>query len=501
VKILKMMMSDGRGLCFGSDGGGGGVLGGGRCDGVGARGYGDCDERRLLVLGSTGSIGLQTLAVVEHVNGLHARGEWPWRFRVVGLAAGRRVAEQLELASRFGVRDLAFSCSLSEAEAAVGGGWVREFGDGGGGVRFGLDAAERLVREVGADVVMCAVVGSAGLGATLAAAELGVDIALANKEALVAAGALVVPAAMKSGARILPVDSEHAAIWQAMLCGGQDRKRCTDGGATQGSRSLGVGGRGAVRGESDGRSAGEGWGGGGGGAPPYGVCSSDVARVILTASGGALRDWPLERVESASVADALAHPTWAMGAKVTIDSASLTNKALEVIEAHWLFGIPAEKLEVVIHRQSVVHSLVEFVDGNVMAQLGANDMRIPIQHALTYPVRGAGSTERLDFARLGRLDFESPDLERFPALGLAWRVMEMTKDGGETAGAVFNAANECAVEAFLGGKIAFGRIARLAGGALDEVGVGRLRCLADVREAEREARAYVAASIGAGLGV
>ena len=190
-----------------------------------------------------------------------------------------------------------------------------------------------------------------------------------------------------------------------------------------------------------------------------------------------------------------------MGAKVTIDSASLTNKALEVIEAHWLFGVPAEKLEVVVHRQSVVHSLVEFVDGNVMAQLGSNDMRIPIQHALTFPHRAAGAVDRLDFAGLGRLDFAAPDLERFPALGLAWRVLEMTGSGGETAGAVFNAANEAAVEAFLGGRIAFGRIAGLSGGALEAVGVGRLRGLDDVARAENEARAYVASEIGVVSGV
>lgn len=446
----------------------------------------------MLLLGSTGSIGLQTLAVVEHVNALHARGEWPWRFRVVGMAAGRRVKEQLELAARFGVEELAFSCSDEEAGRVVGiGGWDGVGGNGGNGggrrVRFGVDAAERLVREVGADLVMAAVVGSAGVGAVLAAAELGVDVALANKEALVAAGALVVPAALKSGARILPVDSEHAAIWQALLCRGGSRLSDTEGCSSRGSSSVGVDrSRGGVGCDC---------------APPYRVCSLDVARVILTASGGALRDWPLEKVASASVADALAHPTWSMGAKVTIDSASLTNKALEVIEAHWLFGVPAEKLEVVVHRQSVVHSLVEFVDGNVMAQLGSNDMRIPIQHALTFPRRAAGAVDRLDFAGLGRLDFAAPDLERFPALGLAWHVLEMTGSGGETAGAVFNAANEAAVEAFLGGRIAFGRIAALSGGALEAVGVGRLRGLDDVARAESEARAYVASEIGVVSGV
>jgi 1-deoxy-D-xylulose-5-phosphate reductoisomerase len=402
--------------------------------------------RRLIILGSTGSIGTQTVEVVEHLNALHARGRWPHRFDVVGLATGRNTAAVMEQALRLGVRDIAL------ADGAVGGG-----GGTGAGlrVRRGPDAAERLVREVEADLVVGAMVGSAGLPATLAAVERGIDVALANKETLVAAGALVVPAARRTGARLLPVDSEHCAVWQCLA--GQPAGRA-----------------------------------GPAACPPL-TCGEEVARVILTASGGPFRARSREETYHATPAEALRHPTWAMGPKVTVDSASLTNKALEVIEAHWLFGLEGPRIGVLIHPQSIVHAIVEHADGSAVAQMAAPDMRLPIQAALTHPRRPEGIGRRIDWASLSRLEFDEPDRTRFPALDVAYRCIDL----GGTAGAVFNAANEAAVEAFLGGaSIPFGRITELAREALEGVGVSPLRDLADVARAEAEARRFVRASLG-----
>lgn len=322
-------------------------------------------------------------------------------------------------------------------------------------MRTGPDAAERLVREVECDIVMGAIVGAAGLGATLAAVELGRDIALANKETLVAAGEIVVPAAHRSGARLLPVDSEHSAIWQCLT-------------------GLGA----------------EPW-------PPMSTPAC-VRKVTLTASGGPFRSWPADRIARATPAEALNHPTWTMGPKVTIDSASLMNKALELIEAHWLFGLLPQQLDILVHPQSIVHALVEHVDGSVIAQLGAPDMRCPIQYALTFPDRSAGPAPKLDLARAGRLDFVRPDYDVFPAPLGAMRVMER----GGAAGAIFNAANEAAVEAFLAGAIAFGRIGQLALGALDALAdpAPQVGSLADVRAADAEARRWVAGEIGVAAG-
>ena len=338
------------------------------------------DTRRLLLLGSTGSIGTQTLDVVSHLNALHARGEWPTRFEVVGLAAGSNGTLLAEQAAAFGVSETALAHP----------------GDGAlpsalAGARTGVDGAERLVREVEADVVLAAMVGSAGLPATLAAVELGRDVALANKETLVAAGSLVVPAAERSGSRLLPVDSEHAALWQCLQSGQESSHVC----------------------------------------PPM-RADRGVRRLILTASGGPFRTWEKARIERATPAEALNHPTWRMGPKVTIDSASLTNKALEVIEAHWLFGVPGERIDVLVHPQSTVHSFVEFEDGNVIAQLGPPDMRMPIQYAITFPLRPLGRSASLDFTAMSRLDFETPDLERFPHGGKA-RVVGIDPAGVEHA--------------------------------------------------------------------
>jgi 1-deoxy-D-xylulose-5-phosphate reductoisomerase len=233
---------------------------------------------------------------------------------------------------------------------------------------------------------------------------------------------------------------------------------------------------------------------GGGDGPPVGV-GDDVRRIVLTASGGALRHLSREALEHATVEQALAHPTWSMGAKVTIDSASLTNKALELVEAHWLFGVDADRLGVLIHPGSIAHALVEFADGSVVSQLGSPDMRTPIQYALTHPGRAPGIAPGIDLAALGRLEFTEPDLNRFPALGLGYRVI---REGG-TSGAVFNAANERAVEAFLAREIPFGGVYRLVERAMAEVGVSPVRSLADVMEADREARRCVEKALAGGL--
>lgn len=393
--------------------------------------------RRLVILGSTGSIGVQALEAVAHLNGLHERGAWPKRYQVVGLAAGRDAALLARQAERFGVDDLALAMPAPPASGLSG-----RFS-----ARTGADAAERLVREVDCDIVLGAIVGFAGLPATLAAAELGRDIALANKETLVAGGALIVPLAQKTGARLLPVDSEHSGVWQALQSLGPITPPCD-----------------APRG---------------------------LERVTLTASGGPLRTWTKEQIADATPEEALNHPTWTMGRKVTIDSASLMNKALEVIEAHWLFGLPADRIDVVIHPASIVHALVEFSDGSVIANLAAPDMRTPIQHALAFPHRLPGLSARLDWRDIGRLEFEEPDLSRFPALALAGRVIER----GGASGAILNAANEAAVEAFLAGRIPFGRIAALGADALAELGAPAVANLADVFAADADARRVVAGMI------
>ncbi len=401
--------------------------------------------RRLLLLGSTGSIGVQTIEAVVHLNDLHAKGQWPTRYEIAGLAAGRNIGAMLEQAKRLGVREAAVADPDDAEDAAA------QARAAGVHLRTGPEACERLVREVEADLVLAAIVGSAGLPATLAAVSMGRDVALANKETLVAAGSLVVPAAERSGARLLPVDSEHSAIWQCLA-----------------------------------------WGD----APPM-TLGPEVTRVTLTASGGPFRTWSRERVEKATVKQALNHPTWTMGAKVTIDSASLTNKGLELIEAHWLFGLGSDRLAAVVHPQSIIHSFVEYADGSIMAQLGAPDMRTPIQIAASWPWRAPGCSKKLDLMTMSRLDFEPVDTERFPAVRAAFEVIDaMARPGGATAGAVFNAANEAAVEAFLAGEIPFGRITALAREALDEVGLGAMRTLEDALQADREARRFVRARIG-----
>jgi 1-deoxy-D-xylulose-5-phosphate reductoisomerase len=287
-------------------------------------------------------------------------------------------------------------------------------------------------------------VGAAGLPATVAAIELGIDVALANKETLVAAGEIVTPLARRTGARLLPIDSEHSGLWQ-----------CLQGLSATGERLT----------------------------PP---CDAPaiVERAILTASGGPFRTTATEEMRRATPEQALAHPTWAMGPKNTIDSATMVNKGLELIEAHWLFGLSAERLGVLVHPQSIVHAIVELADGSSIAQLAATDMRCPIQLALTWPARAPGCISRLDWGKLGKLEFAEPDLDRFPAIGLA---MEVIRAGG-TAGAVFNAANEVAVRAFLDHQIPFGRIVEIVRESLERVPSRAARSLESVLDADREAR-------------
>lgn len=354
--------------------------------------------KRLALLGSTGSIGVQTLEVAA---------EFPGRFEVAALAAGRNAALLAEQVQRFrpgmvAVADAKTACELRERLAARG---IAPPPISSG--EKGLVAAA----ECHCDLVVAGLVGAVGLRPTLAALRAGRTVALANKEVLVMAGGLVRRIMQQSGATLLPVDSEHSAIFQALA----------------------------------------------------GQRPADVARLVLTASGGPFRTWSAERMAQATPEQALDHPNWQMGAKVTIDSATLMNKALEVIEAQWLFDAPPERIAVLLHPQSIVHSLVEFVDGALLAQLGLPDMRVPIALALSHPQRLPLAGPRLNLAELARLDFAAPDTGRFPCLALAWRALA----GGETAPAALNAANEVAVAAFLAGQIPFPAIAAINARALN----------------------------------
>lgn len=376
--------------------------------------------RRVLLLGSTGSIGTAMLDVVRHLNEV---GE---RLEIVGLAAGNNV-------------DL-----LATQRAAWPHARIAAASPAAEGVDFrGADAALRLVDEVAqpGDLVVAAMVGAAGLPATLAAIRRGCDVALANKETLVAAGAIVMPEVARRGVLLLPVDSEHSAIAQCLRSG-----RSPD----------------------------------------------EVARLVITASGGPFRTWSRERMAAATPADALRHPTWTMGRKITIDSASMMNKALEIIEAHWLFDLPAERIDAIVHPQSIVHSFVEFRDGSTIAQLSPPDMRLPIQAALTWPRRVAGCAPTMSWTTLRSLDFEAVDDARFPAVGLAHRAIR----AGGSAGAILNAANEIAVEAFLAGGLSFPAIAETVAAALDALAIRPLATLDDALEADREARAFARTTIG-----
>ena len=376
-------------------------------------------SKRVIILGSTGSIGRSTLDVLAGLG-----DEW----EIVGLAAGSRGQELVEQANRFRPGAVAIACDGLAAEARGALSYRPD-------VFAGPAALTRLVNEVEADCVVCAVVGVCGLLATLRAVELGRRIALANKEAMVVAGSLMIPMARRSGATIVPVDSEHSAIFQALQAGRRE----------------------------------------------------DVRTIYLTASGGPFRTWSVEAMEEVTLEEALRHPTWNMGPKITIDSATMMNKALEIVEARWLFDLDCEQIDVVVHPESIVHSMVEFNDGSIVAQLGTPDMRTPIQYALTYPQRKPCPSPKLDLFRTGQLTFHSPDPKRFPAIRLGH---EVARRGG-TCGAVLNAANEAAVELFRGGAIAYRDIARFTERALREHDFKESPTLDELLDADRRARQEV----------
>jgi 1-deoxy-D-xylulose-5-phosphate reductoisomerase len=352
--------------------------------------------RSVTILGATGSIGASTVDLIKRE---------PQRYRVEAVSARRNAAALATIAREVGARFavVADPAAYGDLKDALAGSGIET----AAGEQAVLDAAQRP-----ADWVMAAISGSVGLKPTLAAIERGVTVALANKECLVCAGDLFMRRAVSAGATVLPVDSEHNAIFQA----------------------LGAGPR------------------------------EDVKRVILTASGGPFRTWSLDAIKAATPEQALRHPNWSMGPRITVDSATMMNKGFELIEAHHLFALGSDKIDVLVHPQSVVHGLVEFRDGSVVAQLGAPDMRIPIAHCLAWPQRIDGPAARLDLAQVGELTFEAPDLARFPALGLARRALET----GGAAPTVLNAADEVAVGEFIAGRIGFPAIAALVEATLDK---------------------------------
>lgn len=412
--------------------------------------------RRVIILGSTGSIGRQTLDVIEHLNALHQRGQSAHRFDVVGLAAASNVNVLSEQAATWPSARIAIA-HQDVRELAIG---EHRLGASFPGrllrALHGSDAPERLVREVDCDLVVAAIVGVAGLAPTLAAVELGRDVALANKETLVAAGALVTSVARKSGSKLLPVDSEHSALWQCLL-GAAPRFH------SPADPPL----------------------------PPGAPATTSIRRAILTASGGPFREWSRAQLSRATPADALKHPTWAMGPKITIDCATLMNKSLELIEAHWLFGLRDDQLGMLVHPQSIVHAMVETTEGAILAQLGSPDMRTPIQFALSHPDRHAGKATPLDLTTLSRLDFAPVDTLRFPAADAWTRVLG--DRAHSTAGAILNAANEDAVRAFLDRRapIPFPKVSELALAAVDSVTAEPADSLDSVLRADRLARRFV----------
>jgi 1-deoxy-D-xylulose-5-phosphate reductoisomerase len=378
--------------------------------------------RGVAILGSTGSIGCNTFRVLEALGSE--------KFRVVALAAGRNVTKLCEQIARHqpalvSVENEEVS-ELLKAELLKRGLPVPQ-------IATGADGLVRVATHPDADCLVSATVGAVGFVPTLRALEAGKRVALANKETLVMAGELMTRAAERSGAELLPVDSEHNALHQCL------------------------------RGEQ----------------------VAEVRRIILTASGGPFRTRDKAGIQSATVAEALNHPTWSMGAKITIDSATLMNKGLEVIEAHWLFGFGADEINIVVHPESIVHSMIELVDGSVIAQLGVTDMRHAIQYALTYPQRYDSDLPPLDLARLSSLHFEAPDLDRFPCISLAYRALRT----GGTLPAAMNAANEEAVQAFIDERISFADIPQVIKGVMDEHRTSDLKDLETVVDADRSARA------------
>lgn len=368
--------------------------------------------RRIAILGSTGSIGTQSLDVIRR---------HPESFCAAALAARSSAAALAAQVREFSPAAAALVCPPEGFAGENNCEWS-----------FGEEALLDICAREDVDAVLVAVVGIAGLPAVLRAIECGKTVLLANKEALVTGGALVMEAARRKGVSLLPVDSEHSAIFQCIQ-----------------------------------------------GRPNAHPC-----RIVLTASGGPFRTWSREQIERATVEQALRHPNWSMGREITIDSASMVNKALEVIEARWLFDMAPEDIEVVVHPQSVVHSGVEFSDGALLCQMGLPDMRVPIAYAMSYPDRMGGVGERLDLTRAGALTFEAPDFARFPALKLAWEVL---REGGD-APVRLNGANEVAVDLVLRGELPFFRIADLLAETLSREGARPVREVADVLDADRRAR-------------
>lgn len=376
--------------------------------------------KQVAVLGSTGSIGQNTLAVIAASDG---------QLRAAALSANSQLELLVEQAQQF-EPDWVIATDLAAAADFDWSGLPKKTR-----VLLGQEGLEQTVRREEIDIVLAAIVGSAGLRSTWAAVDAGKTVALANKETLVMAGPLVMSLAAERGCQILPVDSEHSAVFQALQCGRRE----------------------------------------------------EVKRIVLTASGGPFRDYTPEQLEQVTLSEALQHPTWDMGPKITIDSATMMNKALEIIEARWLFDLPPEKIDVVVHPQSIVHSLVEYVDGALLAQLSPPDMKLPIQYALFYPERQEGISPRMDLTERWELTFQPPDLERFPALQLG---LEAALLGG-TAGAVLNAANEAAVAAFQKGKLRFVEIASVCRGVLDHHRFESQPTLDQLDELDRWARQEV----------
>ena len=385
----------------------------------------DSRPARLTLLGATGSIGASTLDVVAR---------FPERYRLHALSAHARADALLALCERWQPR---YAVLSGQREDTV---LRRRFAAAGfrGELLFGAEALERIARDPESDVVVAAIVGSAGLAATLAAARAGKRILLANKEALVMAGGFFMSGVRESGATLLPIDSEHNAVFQCMP----------------------VDARG-------------------------GIDTRTVRRVLLTASGGPFRTTPLEQLADVTPDQACAHPNWSMGRKISVDSATMMNKGLEVIEARWLFDVPPERIEVVIHPQSIIHSMVEYADRSVIAQLSNPDMRVPIAHALAFPERHESGATPLDLAAIGQLSFERPDLARFRCLGLAYEALR----AAGAAPAILNAANEVAVEAFLGGRLRYTAIADVCEGVLGRLGALPAHSLDAVLDADARARA------------
>jgi len=380
--------------------------------------------KRVVILGSTGSIGRQTLDVIR---------AHPQRLQVVGVAAGRQVEELARQACEFGVEACISDSSLHGELVELAGGRA-------GRLLAGREALCELATRPDADLVVGAVSGLAGLPPVLAALECGKPVALANKEPLVAAGELVTAAAARAGAALLPIDSEISAVFQALK--GED--------------------------------------------------PASIEKLLLTASGGPFASYSLEELRGVAPEQALAHPTWRMGRKVTIDSASLANKGFELFELRWLFNVTFDRIEVVVHPQSVIHSAVQFCDGSVVAQLGLPDMRIAIQYALLHPERAPNQLPRLDLAELGRLTFARPDVTRFPCLRLAYEAGR----AGQTYPAVLNGADEEAVALFLAGRLGFLDIPRVIEGALAEHEPADAVTLDDIVAADAWAREHVRARFG-----